>query len=83
MQLTPSQLREQAPGYVSTEDIMIPASDAMDTFPSKYLSPRVHVQYLDGSNVCCSVESTRLRHLASRGADNDKTGVLLTFTQND
>lgn len=83
MQLTPSELREQAPGYMPTEDIMISASDATDTFLSKYPSSRVHVQYLDGSNVCCSVESTRLRHLASRGADNDKAGVLLTFTQND
>lgn len=31
--------------------------------------------------MCCSVESTWLRHLASRGADNDKTGVLLTYPQ--
>lgn len=28
-----------------------------------------------GKNVCCSVESIWLRHLAYRGADNDKTGV--------
>lgn len=65
-----------------TEGIMISASDAMDTFLSKYLSSRVHAQYLDGSNVCCSVESTRLRHLASRGADNDKAGVLVDFHSN-
>lgn len=60
---------------------MFSVSDAMDTRPPKYLSAWVLVQYLDGSNVCCSVESTWLRHLASRGTDNDKTGVLLTYRQ--
>lgn len=62
---------------------MFSVSDAMDTYLPKYLSSWVHVQYMNGSNMCCSVESTWLRHLASRGADNDKTGVLLTFPQND
>lgn len=62
---------------------MFLVSDAMDTYLPEYLSSWVQVQYLDGSNMCCSVESTWLRHLASRGADNDKTGVLLTFLKND
>lgn len=51
----------------------------MGTYLPNSLRSWVHLQYMDGSNVCCSVESTWLRHLSRRGADNDKTGVLLTF----
>lgn len=35
---------------------MFLVSDAMDTRLPKYFSSWVLLQYLDGSNVCCSVE---------------------------